>query len=260
MPKINDVDSKNEVKSIKIAAKKQVATKPEFSEVAVHIKKLIDARRNSWELEYVNWEDVAQIIWIRAFSKYHLFDPKKAPLDHWANTLISNSLKNLLRDHLYKFVRPCIQKPKCVFNTGGDGCSWGGNSTGVQCSACPLYKKWMDKKFELFSISTPLNLDYHVGETSTVHEEYVNIEEKKVIIDRKVNERLDNDNERLMYKLLYIDKMSYEQVSVYMKYESNESIATSSYSKIPGYQIISRIDRKIKKLAKEIILNEDLLD
>lgn len=87
--------------------------KQPFEEVAGFIQGEIAKRRSKWRMtNVIEWDDVAQLLLVRAYNKYHLYNPDKSPLQHWLNTLISNALKNLLRDTLLKSCRPCLGNGK----------------------------------------------------------------------------------------------------------------------------------------------------
>ena len=56
-------------------------------------------RKNKWTLSTLNWidfEDVSQIIRFHIYKKWNLYDEKK-PMLPWINRIISNQIKNLIR-------------------------------------------------------------------------------------------------------------------------------------------------------------------
>jgi hypothetical protein len=117
-------------------------SKPSFEEMIPAVLVEINKRKSGWSLSSISFEDVSQMLLIRAFNKYHTYIPEKGEFSHWVNRLISNALNNILRDNLQKFSRPCIQG--CQFNLGDSHCSY--TKSGQQCSECPLYRKWKKKE------------------------------------------------------------------------------------------------------------------
>lgn len=78
----------------------------------------LEKRRSQWFLKAINWiswEDVKQIILTHIYNKWNLWDQKRA-IEPWLNRIISNQIKNILRNHYSNFVRPCVS---CPFNTSG---------------------------------------------------------------------------------------------------------------------------------------------
>ena len=72
-------------------------------------------RRPRWFLHSITWfdfEDVCQIIRAHIHAKWDQWDQSR-PLEPWVNRIISNQMKNILRNHYSNFVRPCLN---CPFN------------------------------------------------------------------------------------------------------------------------------------------------
>jgi hypothetical protein len=58
-------------------------------------------RKNKWTLSTLNWidfEDVSQIIRFHIYKKWELYDENK-PMLPWVNRIISNQIKNLIRNN-----------------------------------------------------------------------------------------------------------------------------------------------------------------
>ena len=77
-------------------------------------KDIIDAelkkRRGKWFLNSVSWidfDDVCQIIRAHIHKKWEQWDQTRA-LEPWLNRIISNQLKNILRNNYSNFSRPCL--------------------------------------------------------------------------------------------------------------------------------------------------------
>ena len=117
--------------------RKKVVT---FEDSLAEINEEISKKRGKWNLKALAWmdyEDVAQIIRFHIFKKWHLYNPDKK-LRPWVRTIISNQIKNLIRNNYTNFVKPCA---KCAAAIGDNGCE----IYKVQSSECPLYKNWGKK-------------------------------------------------------------------------------------------------------------------
>ena len=80
----------------------------QFEESIDFINQEIKKRRNKWCLTSLNWidfDDVSQIIRIHIYEKWHLYDKDK-PLGPWLNRIISNQIKNLIRNNYGNYSRP----------------------------------------------------------------------------------------------------------------------------------------------------------
>ena len=125
----------------KKAVAKKAVEKPEFEESIDDINREIAKRRNKWNLTVLAWmdfEDVSQILRIHIYKKWHLYDAEK-PLGPWINRIISNQIKNLIRNNYGNYARPCL---RCAAAEGGELCS----IYSKQCSDCPLYSNWEKSK------------------------------------------------------------------------------------------------------------------
>ena len=241
-----------------VSESKPTIVKLPFDEVAKYIQGEIRKRRSNWRSTNVmEWEDVAQELLIRAYNKYPLFDPNKAPLQHWLNTLISNAIKNLMRDKVYRSSRPCLgngkDPHKCAFNAGGNLCSWEHNLSGVQCSACPTYKAWTEKKANMHNIVSPVSIENHSQEINNIQSDFLDIAAKKEIIDAKIIAALDSQHEVKLYTLLFIEHKSPEEVGNTLRYKQSKN------NRAPGYQVILKFQKKVYKLARYIVNNEDIM-
>ena len=107
--------------------------KIKFEDYIEQIDAEIKKRRSKWNLTALSWmdfDDVSQILRIHIFKKWHLYDTKK-PLNPWINRIISNQIKNLIRNNYGNYCRPCL---KCAAAEAGDLCY----IYGKQSEACPL--------------------------------------------------------------------------------------------------------------------------
>ena len=134
------------------------------------IDKELRKRRHKWHLNAVAWfdfEDVEQIIRFHIFKKWDQWDQKRQ-LEPWINKIISNQLKNILRNHYSNFARPCLN---CPFNqseqeesVNGSFCAF--TPSGKQCGECKLYAKWEKTKKPAYDIKMAVTLESHIHELS----------------------------------------------------------------------------------------------
>ena len=75
--------------------------KKNFEDMYEIINQVIKKRRNKWKLKAITWidfEDIEQVIKLHIYKKWHLYDFSK-PLAPWINRIISNQIKNLIRNN-----------------------------------------------------------------------------------------------------------------------------------------------------------------
>lgn len=215
------------------------------------LRVILARRRASWTLSTMAWEDVEVQLLTRLWQKWSLFRPDRGPLENWANTVISRALSNLLRDNLMKFSKPCSTAGayggQCVFNQAGDACGY--TPSGLKCTECPLYKRWTVKKQAQYNINASLPLDTHIQEVQNTPSDFLDIEGIKPQIDAFIIKRL-NKHDGKVYRLLYIDNKSVEEVAKRMKYKTPKSGRTS--------QVIRKLVARFKDLARDAIETLDL--
>lgn len=225
-----------------------------FNAVAVDLKTLIEKRRNSWRaFSIMEWEDVASVLLTRIYRQFHLYDSTR-PLDRWANTVISNAISSLLRDKLYKTARPCVAANSygapCSFNLGGDKCKWtetNGSCSGVQDASCWAYAKWLKKKKDKFAISTPLSMEHHMHEASSMPDELLSeerVEAARQVIDTNIQRRLTKEEYRI-YILLYVKHLSIKEAAQKMGFKETDE--TKAYFRVRTASL------KIEEIAGQLI-------
>lgn len=227
--------------------KESYKKKPTFEESFDLINQEIRKRTNKWSLSSLNWmdfDDVSQIIRLHIYEKWHLYDASK-PLGPWLNRIISNQIKNLIRNHYGNFTRPCL---KCEAQEGESGCK----IYGEQCSGCPLYRKWEKGKKSAYDIKMPLSLEDHSFEINSIkindgHGVEANIKKLNV----KLKEIL-KPNEWIVYETIYIKNLSEEEAARQLGLKSNER------NRKPGYKQIQNIKKSIIKKVKENIEKGDI--
>jgi|TARA_R100000808_G_C2118251_1_gene130222 RNA polymerase sigma factor (sigma-70 family) len=215
--------------------------KPKFEEHINEIDTEISKRRGKWNLTAISWmdfDDVSQILRIHVHKKWHLYDPQK-PLAPWLNRLISNQIKNLIRNNYGNYSRPCL---KCDAAEGEDLCK----IYEKQCSDCPLYSNWEKTKKVAHDVKIPVPLENHEQEVFNMHDDKSDLNENISRVHKKMKEQL-RPIEWKVYKLLYIDNLSEEQAAKKMGYKTSEK------NRSPGYKQIKNLQKNIINKVKKFI-------
>lgn len=207
----------------------------------------IQKRRGKWNLTILAWmdfDDVAQIVRIHIWKKWQMYDQRK-PLAPWLNRIISNQIKNLIRNNYGNFSRPCL---KCAAAEGENLCS----IYGKQCASCPLYANWEKTKKKAHDTKLPVSLENHIQEVSHMEHQTSDLEaaaEKLHMAMMKVLKPFEWN----VYKKLYIENMDEEEAAKAMGYKTNEK------NRSPGYKQLKNVKKTILEKAKKI-LKDDLID
>jgi hypothetical protein len=209
--------------------------KIKFEECIELIETEISKRKRKWNLTAISWmdfNDVSQILRFHIYKKWHLYNQKK-PLGPWINTIISNQIKNLIRNNYSNYTRPCL---KCSAAEGESGCS----IYGKQCADCPLFANWKKNKENAFNTKITLSIENHTQEIGSLKFENLNIDDAAKNIHKKMSEIL-KPIEWKIYRYLYIEGKNEEQVASLMGYRTSESNRKAGY-------------KQIRNLKKSIIL------
>ena len=215
--------------------------KVKFEDYIEQIDAEIKKRRSKWNLTALSWmdfDDVSQILRIHIFKKWHLYDTKK-PLNPWINRIISNQIKNLIRNNYGNYCRPCL---KCAAAEAGDLCY----IYGKQSEACPLFANWSRTKKQAYNAKLPVSINDHTYEINST--EYSDIDILGVMdrISAKMKEVL-KPAEWKIYQALYIEHMSEEDAATLMGYKTNEK------NRVPGYKQIKNVKKAIIKKVKRML-------
>jgi RNA polymerase sigma factor (sigma-70 family) len=222
---------------------KKKKSSPSFEESISIIDNEISKRRNKWNLSSLTWidfDDVSQIIRIHIYKKWHLYNPKK-PLAPWVNRIISNQIKNLIRNNYLNFIKPCAQCPEAEPD---EGCK----KFGKQCSNCPLYKEWEKNKRHAYNLNMPVSFESLENCVDTSYNDSIDIDKFKLDLDEKMKKFL-KPLEWKLYEMLYIKKMTEKQAAKKMGYKSTEE------NRNPGYKQIKNMQKAIIKKIKINIHN-----
>jgi len=213
--------------------------KPTFESSIDIINSEIYKRKNKWNLTAINWmdfSDVSQILRIHIHKKWHLYNYKK-PLAPWVNRIISNQIKNLIRNNYSNFTRPCL---KCAAAENEDGCA----IYGKQCEACPLYSNWQKSKKNAHDTKLTLSIENHTQEINDMPTDNICIEKTAKNIHSKMQKVL-KPIEWKIYSHLYIDGKDEESTAKLMGYRTSEKNRRAGYKQIKNIKKI--IIFKVKK-------------
>lgn len=227
-------------------ASTRMAPKPKFEDVIDEIDNEICKRRAKWNLTALAWmdfDDVAQIIRIHIYKKWDLYQHPK-PLAPWVNTVISNQMRNLIRNNYGNYCRPCLS---CAAAEGSDLCS----IFVKQCSACPLYANWEKTKKGAYDAKLPVALENHSQEVYNMQQDTIDIEKTSKNLHNKMATIL-KPAEWKVYKLLYIENQNEEDVAKLMGFR------TSEVGRKQGYKQIKNIKKAIIAKVKKCLNNGEI--
>lgn len=208
----------------------------------------LNKKRNKWQLTAIAWmdyDDVCQIIKLHIYKKWHMWDQTKA-LEPWIGRIISNQLKNIIRNHYTNYVRPCLT---CPHHGGEDQCLISPN--GLQHGFCEPYAKWEKGKKVGYDLKMPLALENHRNE----------VEQKidKTFFSFDAIAKINSEMQKVLsakqydaYKMLFFDEKTEEEVAAFMGYRTTEKNRTI------GYKQIKNLKKLFKQKALEILSKQDI--
>jgi hypothetical protein len=223
--------------------------KQTFEDNSDIIDSAIRKQKNKWQLNAINWfdfEDVEQIIKIHIHKKWDMWDQTRS-LEPWIGRIISNQIRNLIRNHYGNYVRPCM---KCEFNTGEDSCA--ATSSGIQDSQCKFYSKWHSQKKAGLDLKITLSTENHINEISSRPDNSFSYD----LSVKKLNEYMKQQLSVLHYDayiMLFFEDRSEEEVAAFMGYKTNEK------KRKAGYRQVKNLKSAFQKKAEDIIKNFDII-
>ena len=194
----------------------------------------------------MSFEDVEQIIKLHIFRKWSMWDQDK-PLEPWVSRIISNQIRNLIRNNYTNYVKPCMS---CPHNLGDDFCSL--SSNGLQNSSCDLFSIWEKGKKHGYNIKLPLELENHSKEIENISSESLDFDSAIISLNEHMQHVLP-ENYYKAYKMLYFEKKSDEEVAKFLGYRSSEK------NRKIGYKQIKNLKKLFRDKAIEILKNFDIL-
>jgi len=220
--------------------------KRKFEDRIDEINTEIFKRKNKWNLTAIAWmdfSDVSQILRFHIYRKWHLYNSLK-PLAPWVNRIISNQIKNLIRNNYGNYSRPCL---RCAAAEQEDGCT----IYASQCSKCPLYAKWEKSKKSAHDIKLPVALENHTQEVHNIIEDEIDIEKTAKNIHAKMQQVL-KPIEWKFYELYYIKHKSEEESAKLMGYKTTEK------NRKIGYKQVKNLKKSIMIKVKKYLYNGDI--
>ncbi len=215
--------------------------KLKFEDCIKQIDVEINKRRGRWNLTALSWmdfDDVSQIIRVHIFKKWHLYDQSKS-LAPWINTLISNQIKNLIRNNYGNYCRPCL---KCAAAESESLCY----IYGTQNSSCPLFAQWEKTKKAAYLTKLPSPLESVEHETENMELQEFDFDTILKRLNKQLKKKL-KVNEWIVYENLYLKNKTEQEVAKILGYKTSEK------NRSPGYKQIKNIKKSIIEKAKEIV-------
>jgi hypothetical protein len=219
---------------------------PKFEDYLPIIDAEIAKRRHKWNLSSITWmdyDDVSQIIRIHIYKKWDQYQASR-PLAPWLNSIITNQIRNLIRNHYSNYVRPCL---KCAASVDNDKC----NIYGTQCSDCPLYAYWQKRKQPATYIKIPVSIENHAHEVKNIFDDSIDVMRHAEAVHSRMKEIL-KPLEWQVYKGLFVDNKDEAQVAKELGYISNEK------GRDPGYKQIKNLRKVIIVKVKKCLSDGDI--
>lgn len=235
----------------------QKSPKFKYEDKSDEINCEIKKRRGKWFLDSLAWfdfEDVEQIIKAHIHKKWHQWDQSRS-LKPWINKIITNQMKNILRNNYSNFVRPCLSCPfnqSCATKNGGESSLCGFTKSGSQDSSCPLYAKWERTKKPAYGIKMALALENHSHEANAIQDNDFNMTDAQNKLNEFMKEEL-SEKQFQVYDLLFIQHMDEEVVAKKMGYKTSEK------GRKAGYKQIKNLKKIFKQKAQEILQTKDVI-
>ena len=225
--------------------------KEAFEDKREDLDQLLLKYRPKWQLSALAWldyDDVCQIIRLHIYNKWHLWDQSR-PFKPWASMIISNQIKNLIRNNYTSFAKPCL---RCKYNMGGTLCDW--TKSGDQDRTCADFEKWKKKKERAYNIKLPLTLDDGVAtqNTSSIKDQ-VDYKLSSGRLHELVMGQL-SERHKAIYAMLYIDHKDETEVAKKFGFKGD-----STKRKTIRYKQISNLKKKFYRIAIKIMEDNDIL-
>lgn len=220
-----------------------IKKKPTFEESIEIIDTEIKKRHGKWTLTCLasmDYDDVSQILRLHIWKKWHLYNPER-PLVNWLNVIISNQIRNLVRNNFSIYSKPCNS---CPHSVGDNSCEL----YDVQCEACPLYAKWLKYKKHAHDIKLPVPIENHEKEVCEFECQHSDVEKSIPELHKRI-EPLLKPYEWQVYKWCFIEHLDDEVIVEKMGYGG------SKFKK--GLKYLNCIRKTIAGHANKIVYSED---
>lgn len=220
--------------------------KPSFEDCYPIISSEINKKKYKWtltSLSWLGWEDISQIILIHINDKWAQYDQSK-PLQPWLSAIISNQIKNIVRNNYSNYTRPCL---RCKAAEPSDGCK----IYNAQCSTCPSFAVWERRRKPAYDVKLPVSIESHINEIHRISEGPSTLERNIESVHKKMKEIL-KPLEFKVYEGLFLNNESEDKLAKRLGYISNEK------NRSPGYKQLKNIKKTIIIKIKKCIANEEL--
>ena len=214
------------------------------------LEELLKKYRPKWQLSALAWmdyDDVCQIIRLHIFKKWHLWDQSR-PFKPWASMIISNQIKNLIRNNYSSFAKPCL---RCPHNMGSTFCDH--TESQEQDISCKEFAKWKKKKEKAYNLKLPIALEESVSTGTTTLKDFVDYNDSSNKLHELVMSQLSEKHKKI-YFMLYVDNIDENVVAKKFGFK-----ADSSKRKKPRYKQIANLKKKFYLIAIKIIKDNDIL-
>ena len=222
----------------------------DFDSQSSDLEDLLKEYRPKWQLSAIAWmdyDDVCQIVRLHIFKKWHLWDQER-PFKPWASMIISNQIKNLVRNNYSSFAKPCL---RCPHNMGATSC--GMTKSKEQDISCPDFAKWKNKKEKAYNIKLPLALDEGLFTGFVTLRDNVDYDNSSTRLHELVMNEL-NEKHKKIYFLLYIENKEENDVAKQFGFK-----ADSANRKKPRYKQIANLKKKFYQIALRMMSENDIL-
>tara|TARA_R110000803_G_scaffold86741_3_gene153210 strand:- start:1570 stop:2274 length:705 start_codon:yes stop_codon:yes gene_type:complete len=222
-----------------------------FEDCISIIETAIRKQRSRWRLDCIAWfdfEDVEQVIKLHIYNKWAMWDQKR-PLEPWINIIVSNQIKNLVRNHYGNYTRPCTT---CEFNMGDDACSY--TLSKVQDRGCEKYAKWEKTKKAAFSLKVAVSADDHMYEIGSRDSDGdISIDRSIARLNKEMKKELTELHYKAYYMLYFEEGCTEEDVAVLMGYKTNEK------KRKAGYRQVKNLKKIFTEKAAKIMEEQDII-
>lgn len=226
--------------------KKNTLSPPKFEDYLPIIDAEIAKRKHKWNLTSITWmdyDDVSQIIRIHIYKKWSQYQTTR-PLAPWLNSIITNQIRNLIRNHYSNYARPCL---KCAAAIDSAGCQ----IYTTQCSDCPLYAYWQKRKQPATHVKIPVSIENHSHEVKSIFDDSIDVSRHIQMMHDKMREVL-RPVEWQVYQGLFVDNKDERAVAKDLGYITNE------HGRNPGYKQIKNIRKIIVAKARKCLSNGEI--
>lgn len=221
-----------------------------FEDKIEELDQLLIKYRAKWQLNAISWldyDDVCQIIRIHIFNKWHLWDQKRS-FKPWASMVISNQIKNTIRNNYSNFAKPCL---KCPHYMGGEGCSF--TKSGVQDAQCDLFAKWKSKKEKAYNLKLPLPIDDSLFLGHTEEGDSFCYETSSGRLHKAIMSEL-SDKHKQIYFMLVVKGEDEKTVAKKFGFKGDKKNRETI-----RYKQISNLKKRFYGMAQRILKEQDIL-